>query len=50
MNMKFHGREIDKFLCKKCFMKLYEMDEAKWNWWIETFKRDGCALFTDEEE
>ena len=49
MNMKFHGREIDKFLCKKCFMKLYEMDEAKWNWWIETFKRDGCALFTDEE-
>jgi hypothetical protein len=31
-------------------MKLYEMDEAKWNWWIETFKRDGCALFTDEED
>ena len=48
MNMKFHGREIDKFLCKKCFMKLYEMDEVKWNWWIERFKQDGCALFTDE--
>lgn len=47
MNMKFHGREIDKFLCKKCFMKLYEMDEEKWNWWIERFKQDGCALFTD---
>lgn len=50
MNMKFHGREIDKFLCKKCFMKLYEMDEKKWNWWIERFKQDGCALFTNEEE
>lgn len=49
MNMKFHGREIDKFLCKKCFMKLYQMDEDKWNWWIERFKQDGCALFTDEE-
>lgn len=49
MNMKFHGREIDKFLCKKCFMKLYEMDEEKWNWWIERFKQDGCVLFTDEE-
>lgn len=49
MNMKFHGREIDKFLCKKCFMKLYDMDEDKWNWWIERFKQDGCALFTDEE-
>ena len=49
MNMKFHGREIDKFLCKKCFMKLYEMDEEKWNWWIERFKQDGCALFSDEK-
>ncbi len=49
MNMKFHGREIDKFLCKKCFMKLYDMDEDKWNWWIKRFKQDGCALFTDEK-
>ena len=50
MNMKFHGREIDKFLCKKCFVKLYEMDEDKWNWWIGKFKQDGCVLFTDETE
>lgn len=50
MNMKFHGREVDKFLCKKCFMKLYKMDEDKWNWWIERFKQDGCALFTDENQ
>lgn len=48
MNMKFHGREIDKFLCKKCFMKLYDMNEDRWNWYVERFKQDGCALFTDE--
>ena len=31
-------------------MKIYEMDEDKWKWWIERFKQDGCALFTDEEK
>lgn len=50
MNMKFHGRHIDKFLCKKCFMKLYDMDESKWNWWVQSFKRDGCVLFAENEE
>lgn len=45
MNMKFHGRDISKFLCKKCFKKLYEMDDEKWNMYVESFKRDGCALF-----
>lgn len=50
MNLKFHGRDVEKFLCKKCFMELYEMDEKKWNWYIDRFKQDGCALFgaTDE--
>ena len=45
MNMKFHGRDVSKFLCKKCFKKLYEMDDNKWNMYVESFKRDGCALF-----
>ena len=45
MNMKFHGRDVSKFLCKKCFKKLYEMDDDKWNMYVESFKRDGCALF-----
>lgn len=45
MNMKFHGRDVSKFLCKKCFKKLYEMDDDKWNKYVESFKRDGCALF-----
>ena len=50
MNMKFHGRNIDKFLCKKCFMKLYNMDEKRWNKYIEQFKQSGCTLFSDEEQ
>lgn len=45
MNMKFHGRDVSKFLCKKCFKKLYEMDDDKWNKYVESFKGDGCALF-----
>lgn len=45
MNMKFHGRDTDKFLCKNCLMKLYNMDEKKWNEWIETFKQNECSLF-----
>lgn len=45
MNMKFHGRDVSKFLCKKCFKKLYKMDDDKWNKYVESFKRDGCALF-----
>ena len=45
MNMKFHGRNTTKFLCKKCFKKLYQMDDDKWNMYVESFKRDGCALF-----
>lgn len=45
MNMKFHGRDVSKFLCKKCFKKLYEMDDDKWNKYVESFKKDGCVLF-----
>lgn len=45
MNMKFHGRDVSKFLCKKCFKRLYEMDDDKWDMYVESFKRDGCALF-----
>lgn len=48
MNMKFHGRDVEKFLCKKCFMELYEMDEGKWNWYIDRFKQDSCALFSEK--
>lgn len=45
MNMKFHGRDTEKFLCKKCFMNMYDMNEEKWNKYIQDFKMSGCALF-----
>ena len=45
MNMKYHGRNINKFYCKKCLMKMLDMDEEKWNKNIEQFKQQGCALF-----
>lgn len=45
MNMKLHGRNINKFYCKKCLMKLYDMDKEKWNSEVERFKQQGCDLF-----
>ena len=46
MNMKLHGREINKFYCKKCLMNMYNLDEDTWNKWIAGFKNSECALFT----
>ena len=45
MNLKYHGRDISKFYCKKCLMKMYNMDEEKWNKQVESFKQSGCDLF-----
>ncbi len=45
MNLKYHGRNISKFYCKKCLMEMYNMDEEKWNKQVESFKQSGCALF-----
>ena len=45
MNLKLHGREINKFLCKKCLMKMYKMNEMEWNNQIKRFKQSGCSLF-----
>lgn len=45
MNMKYHGRNINKFYCKKCLMKMIDMDEEKWNSEIQRFKDQGCVLF-----
>lgn len=45
MNMKYHGRNINKFYCKKCLMEMLDMDEEKWNKSIEQFKQQGCVLF-----
>lgn len=45
MNLKYHGRNTNKFYCKKCLMNMYDMDDQKWNKNVEQFKAQGCALF-----
>lgn len=45
MNLKMHGRNIDKFMCKKCLMKELNISLVKWNEYIEQFKKQGCSLF-----
>lgn len=45
MNLKYHGRNTNKFYCKKCLMKMYEWDDSKWDNEINKFKQQGCSLF-----
>lgn len=45
MNLKYHGRNINKFYCKKCLMSMYNMNVDKWNSEVERFKQSGCDLF-----
>ena len=45
MNMKMHGRNTNKFYCKKCLMKEFKWISGEWDKQIELFKQQGCALF-----
>lgn len=45
MNLKIHGRTIDKFFCKKCLMKEFGWSDDDWNKQIKVFKSQGCKLF-----
>lgn len=45
MNLKMHGRNVNKFFCKKCLMKEFNWNNEDWDNQIETFKKQGCALF-----
>ena len=45
MNMKMHGRNIDRFYCKKCFMKLHDLSNDYWDSRLKSFKQSGCILF-----
>lgn len=45
MNMKIHGRQINKFYCKKCFMNLHSLTNDNWNSRLKSFKQSGCILF-----
>lgn len=45
MNLKLYGRNINKFLCKKCLIKEMEWDKERWNIEVDKFKQQGCDLF-----
>ena len=45
MNMKYFGRHIESFKCKKCLMKEFGWSKEDWDSKVEGFKRQGCQLF-----
>jgi len=45
MNMKFNGRNIDKFYCKKHLMEILDVNKEQWDSYIESFNSQGCDLF-----
>jgi 3'-phosphoadenosine 5'-phosphosulfate sulfotransferase (PAPS reductase)/FAD synthetase len=45
MNMKLHGRNVNKFYCKSCLMKMHDIDVAQWGKFVNDFKQQGCDLF-----
>ena len=45
MNLKMHGRKINKFYCKKCLMKEFGWSQQQWDNQIESFRNQGCELF-----
>lgn len=45
MNMKMFGRNINRFLCKKCLMKEFSWNKSQWNEKVNEFKAQGCQLF-----
>lgn len=45
MNLKFLGRGIDRFYCKKHLQEKLNMDNKQWNKYVEEFKSQGCSLF-----
>nr|DAU21130.1 MAG TPA: phosphoadenosine-phosphosulfate reductase [Caudoviricetes sp.] len=45
MNMKYHGRNVTEFKCKKCLMNELNMSKEEWDKKVEDFKNQGCSLF-----
>lgn len=45
MNLKLHGRNVNKFYCKKCLMEQYHWTSENWNQQVNAFKKQGCDLF-----
>ena len=45
MNMKFNGRNISQMYCKKHIKEKLDIDNAQWDIYVDTFKKQGCDLF-----
>ena len=45
MNMKIHGRDVNRFFCKKCLSKELGVNRKQWTEQINNFKEQGCDLF-----
>ena len=45
MNLKFFGRNINKFKCKKCFIKHFGWTKEQWDKQVQIFKQNNCVLF-----
>lgn len=45
MNMKFNGRNVQKFYCKKHLMEILNITKEQWEDYAKQFKNQGCNLF-----
>jgi hypothetical protein len=45
MNLKFNGRGTNKIYCKKHLKEILNIDNKKWDEYIEQFKSNECELF-----
>lgn len=45
MNLKMFGRNIDKFMCKKCLLKYLNWTKEDFQQQVQEFKNSGCKLF-----
>ena len=45
MNLKFRGRNINEFYCKKHLKEALNINDEQWDYYIKSFKQDKCELF-----
>ena len=45
MNMKFMGRNISDFYCKKHLLEGLKITNSEWDWYLKQFRCQGCELF-----
>lgn len=45
MNMKFGGRTISNMYCKKHLKEKLQLTNDQWDYYVKTFKSQGCDLF-----